>query len=125
MKFKWLTGVIMLGMTAAAWSKEPPKIEGWGFIDSNESHYVYGKNASGELINGVRSIIIQLVPKPTNSNQTIYISRFKITDQECKQGIGVARFYTLSGEPNGTADYVKGGANIGSLMSEIVCNIKF
>lgn len=125
MKFKWFTGVIMLGISTFAWSKEPPNIEGWKFIDSNESHYVYGKNASGELINGVRSIIIQLVPKTTKSNQTIYISRFKITDQECKQGIGVAKFYTLSGEPNGTTDYVKGGANIGSLLAEIVCNIKF
>lgn len=125
MKVSWLVGIFMLGALHNAYAGDPPVIAGWTYLSGNDEVYEYGKNGSGDISKGIRSMIIQFVPGPTTIDKSVYYSKFTISDADCKREFGVIKLYNLSGGLTNNIDYVKGGSSIAAMAADLLCGIDF
>lgn len=108
-------------VTNAKTEYEPPKIEGWTLLSGNDDYVFYGKNGSAEHLKGVRSIIVQQVPTNQRSDKTVYYTKFSISDNDCKRGMGSVNVYDLSGKHMLRSDYVNGGNSVAASIADVVC----
>ncbi|MBF7954551.1 hypothetical protein [Rahnella victoriana] len=125
MKIKWLVGVFLLSSLHNVYAEAPPIIAGWTYLSGNDEVSEYGKNGSGEISKGIRSMIIQFVPGPTTKDKSVYYSKFTISDLDCKKEYGVIKLYNLSGGLTNNIDYVKGGSSIAASAADLLCSIDF
>lgn len=125
MKYTLLIAAFFLSTSTALHAEDAKTINGWYYIDSSTKNFMYAKNGSAELKKGRREMIIQYTPTNINSDKTVYFVRLTISERECKEGVGQVKYYKLSGQPDGTADYVKGGSSLASISSDLLCQVDF
>ncbi|WP_157079218.1 hypothetical protein [Serratia ficaria] len=124
MKLHLLLATFLLGATFVVNAKteyEPPKIEGWTLLAGNDDYAFYGKNGSAEHLKGVHSVIIQQVPTNQRYDKKVYYTRFSVSDNDCKRGMGSVNVYDLSGKNMFKSDYVSGGNSVGASIADVVC----
>lgn len=125
MKCKFIIGAVYLAAALSVQAEEPPKYDGWTFLTGSDQLYEYGKLGSGELVKGVRSFLIQLVPTPQNQNKSVVFMKFTISEHDCNIGYGLIKGYNLSGKLMNTYDYVKGGGNLATYAADMLCSVEF
>ncbi|CAM3768783.1 hypothetical protein [Rahnella] len=125
MKITWVLGLVLMSATLTGHAEAQKSFPGWTYSNSTEDSDYYVKDQSGNLENGIRSMLVQNVPKANNNDKTVNYRKFTILDKDCQNGYGAVTLYTPSGEFVAKLDYVKGGNSLASGMADILCMVKF
>jgi hypothetical protein len=123
MYIKWFLSSIFIGCAFSAIAKNPPELKGWTIAMSTAQTDTYVKNDSYQRDNGIRSIITQTLPKGSNQDKYVYYSRLTISDNDCQNGYGTAKVFSLSGKILFEADYVKGGGSVAAFIADVICGV--
>ncbi|QLJ22874.1 hypothetical protein HZZ08_09605 [Serratia marcescens] len=123
MKQLLLLATLLVGAVSSANAEAVTKLAGWTLLAEGTDYQFYGKNGSLQRAKGIRSVIIQQIPLESTPNKDIYYSRFLISDQDCKQGVGTVKLTELSGKLKMNADYVNGGNSIAAAIADVLCGM--
>ena len=118
-------GLVLAGAAIAEETPDPNWVRMGTNEDSLTKNVFSAKNGTFKHIKKESSILMQNAEEnKATKKTTITYNKIAISDEDCENGYGKTKFFSIDGKFLFAADYIEGGRSMGSSIGQIICEVK-